>query len=241
MTNHSPNTEQRGTPLVDALMARWDDDGATRGPAFIELRELARNLERATQAAPAHDCQPDDDSDAEQHWDKLDGATAWHVIDRHADNWSEIGAQMEAWGRARFGQAAPASPEPASTIDLMRKALTEIAEVPTDQARVLPISTIRNIACRALADASDRSPASPNTGAVSLFDRKLDHLQSQGFEVIGRILHKDGQYALFDQSCRWLTQPQYWRLMHEQDGSLFATPSPRKGGEADSAAEGDKP
>nr|WP_315528235.1 hypothetical protein [uncultured Achromobacter sp.] len=34
------------TPRVDALMARWDDDGATRGAAFIALRDLARSLER---------------------------------------------------------------------------------------------------------------------------------------------------------------------------------------------------
>jgi hypothetical protein len=40
-----------GAPRVDALMAKWDDDGATRGSAFIELRDLARELER--EAAPA--------------------------------------------------------------------------------------------------------------------------------------------------------------------------------------------
>lgn len=55
-----------------------------------------------------------------------------------------------------------------------------------------------------------------------LFDRKLANLEQRGYAVVGRILHKDGEYALFDSSCRWLTQPQYWRLMHEQDGSLFA-------------------
>jgi hypothetical protein len=59
-------------------------------------------------------------------------------------------------------------------------------------------------------------------GKRPLFDRLLADLQQRGYEVIGRILHKGGEYALFDSSCRWLTQPQYWRLMHEQDGSLFA-------------------
>ena len=43
-----------GTPRVDALMTKWDDDGATRGSAFIELRDLARELERsAAPVAPA--------------------------------------------------------------------------------------------------------------------------------------------------------------------------------------------
>lgn len=74
------------------------------------------------------------------------------------------------------------------------------------------------------------APTPPAQPAPSLFDRKLADLQSRGYEVIGRILHKDGEYALFDDSCRWLTQPQYQRLMHEQDGSLFAVqPAPDLG------------
>ncbi|WP_290872075.1 hypothetical protein [Aquabacterium sp.] len=63
-------------------------------------------------------------------------------------------------------------------------------------------------------------------GNLPLFDRKLADLEQRGYEVIGRILHKEGQYALFDSSCRWLTKPQYQRLMHEQDGSLFADKQP---------------
>lgn len=41
------------SPRVDALMAQWDDDGATRGPAFIELRDLARSLEQRNDAIAA--------------------------------------------------------------------------------------------------------------------------------------------------------------------------------------------
>lgn len=73
-------------------------------------------------------------------------------------------------------------------------------------------------------DFAARLRASP--APESLFDRKLANLEERGYEVIGRILHKDGQYALFDSSCRWLTKPQYLRLMHEQDGSLFSTTTP---------------
>jgi hypothetical protein len=51
---HLARQAQAGTPRVDALMAKWDDDGATRGSAFIELRDLARELERrAAPVAPA--------------------------------------------------------------------------------------------------------------------------------------------------------------------------------------------
>lgn len=78
------------------------------------------------------------------------------------------------------------------------------------------------------ARATPAQPVQPCIAASEkhpLFYRKLADLQQRGYEIFGHILHKNGEYALFDDSCRWLTQPQYWRLMHEQDGSLFATPS----------------
>jgi len=40
------------TPRVDALMDKWGDDGATRGAAFIELRDLARELESELAVEP---------------------------------------------------------------------------------------------------------------------------------------------------------------------------------------------
>jgi hypothetical protein len=43
----------------------------------------------------------DAEADAFQHWDKIDGATAWHLIERHADNWGEVGQMMDAFVRAK--------------------------------------------------------------------------------------------------------------------------------------------
>ena len=34
------------TPRTDELVTLWDDDGASRGSAYMELRDLARQLER---------------------------------------------------------------------------------------------------------------------------------------------------------------------------------------------------
>jgi hypothetical protein len=34
------------TPRTDALLSKWDDDGASRGSAFLELAQLARHLEQ---------------------------------------------------------------------------------------------------------------------------------------------------------------------------------------------------
>lgn len=45
--------EQSDTPRVDALTKHWDDDGATRGPAYVAMRDLARELERAEQPQEA--------------------------------------------------------------------------------------------------------------------------------------------------------------------------------------------
>jgi hypothetical protein len=36
-----------------------------------------------------------------QRWDKLDGATAFHLIERHADNWADAGMMMNEWARAQ--------------------------------------------------------------------------------------------------------------------------------------------
>lgn len=69
--------------------------------------------------------------------------------------------------------------------------------------------------------------AEPESWATALNARKLAGLHKRGYQPIGTVLFNgEDQYALFDSPCRWLTAAQYQRLMHEQDGSLFATPSP---------------
>lgn len=51
------------------------------------------------------------EADEYQDWRTLDGATAWHLIDRHADNWNEVGEMMDAWLRARTKPAIQAERE----------------------------------------------------------------------------------------------------------------------------------
>ncbi len=41
-----------------------------------------------------------EEADKAQPWLGMDGAIAWQLIDRHADNWHEIGEMMNAWLRA---------------------------------------------------------------------------------------------------------------------------------------------
>ncbi len=46
-----------------------------------------------------------DEADKAQQWAGMDGATAWHLTDRHADNRNEVGEMMNAWLRANGGGA----------------------------------------------------------------------------------------------------------------------------------------
>lgn len=50
----STNPDQAsGTPLTDALLSKWDDDGASRGAAFGELAALSRQLEESVAQRPS--------------------------------------------------------------------------------------------------------------------------------------------------------------------------------------------
>lgn len=43
------------------------------------------------------------EADAAQNWKGMDGAIAYHLIDRHADGWGDVGTMMNAWLRANGG------------------------------------------------------------------------------------------------------------------------------------------
>jgi len=45
------------------------------------------------------------EADSAQHWSGMDGATAFHLIERHANDWNEAGEMMNAWLRSNVAQA----------------------------------------------------------------------------------------------------------------------------------------
>ncbi len=45
--------------------------------------------------------------DNSQCWAGMDGATAWHLIDRHADGWADVAKMMGEWLAANTPPAAP--------------------------------------------------------------------------------------------------------------------------------------
>ena len=73
-------------------------------PPAVPVESLGRD-------APATAAKSDDDQD----WAGMDGATAWHLIDRHANNWADIGRMMDAWLAANRKPAPP----PASVPDVI--------------------------------------------------------------------------------------------------------------------------
>ena len=66
---------------------------ASRPDARRRVREAIAQIDAAQPPA------------ADRDWRGMDGATAWHLIDRHADGWGDVGAMMEAWRVANL--AAP--------------------------------------------------------------------------------------------------------------------------------------
>lgn len=70
---------------------------------------LAIVLKRLIAAAPEYQ-EIEMPDDLQRDWKGIDGAIAYHLIDRHADNWGDVGQMMDAWLKAN--QAAPEYQEP---------------------------------------------------------------------------------------------------------------------------------
>lgn len=62
-----------------------------------------------------------------QDWKGMDGAIAWHLIDRHASGWQAVGEMMDAWLSANSEQP-PSAPVGVETVDAA--AWIEVLELP---------------------------------------------------------------------------------------------------------------
>lgn len=104
--------DRLGKLLAGVAIALKGQEAALQRHSYHDLPELAQKVAleleiyRATygeSAVAAQASEPEhwksiDDS---QEWPKLDGVTAFHVIERHANDWAETGRMMEAWLSAR--------------------------------------------------------------------------------------------------------------------------------------------
>lgn len=120
------------TPITERPIA----DGAVAGPAAADTSLSDEFAALRAVAAPG---MTDAEADAMQQWAGMDGAVAFHLIERHADNWNDIGQMMDAWLRANTeALRAALLDEAAKRIPLMQEAheLRErMAELEQDAAR----------------------------------------------------------------------------------------------------------
>lgn len=65
------------------------------------LPDAAQAIAEARQQA-----EPATIEDNSQQWAGMDGATAWHLIDRHADGWGDVAKMMGEWLNAKTRPAA---------------------------------------------------------------------------------------------------------------------------------------
>ena len=52
------------------------------------------------------------EADELQNWRGMDGSTAYQLIERHANDWDEIGLMMNAWLRANRTVNPDCAPQP---------------------------------------------------------------------------------------------------------------------------------
>lgn len=83
--------------------------------------------------------------------------------------------------------------------------------------------------------ASRREAPTATHGPLHLTNRKTAEIAATDYKIVGYVLRReDGEAVCIsaESTVRWLPQAHYWRLMHEQGGSLFATPAPASAGQA---------
>ena len=69
------------------------------------LKKRLRVYDAMVSAAPTapHDTITGDEARVFQNWGGMDGAVAFHLIERHANGWGDIGKMMAAWLEANRG------------------------------------------------------------------------------------------------------------------------------------------
>lgn len=86
--------ESESTPV--AAVEDWPNDSTPRGIVpLIDINTLPVGTKLYSHAQrPGPDTTVEPNS---QQWKGMDGCTAWWLIERHADNWSDVGQMMQEW------------------------------------------------------------------------------------------------------------------------------------------------
>jgi hypothetical protein len=85
-----PTDEMLNAGSKEAIQSSY----STRGVYFAML---------AAAPMPTHETLTPDEAREKQDWKGMDGAIAFHLIERHADGWDDVGLMMNAWLEANRG------------------------------------------------------------------------------------------------------------------------------------------
>jgi len=94
-----------------------------------------------------------------------------------------------------------------------------------------------------VAQHESKLPLTATHGPLGLTDAKTRGITKQGFNIVGYVLRSESGDEICisaESAVRWLPQAHYWRLMHEQNGSLFGRQGAIAVDAAIQAAQGEK-
>jgi hypothetical protein len=94
----------RCTTIIVRLTGERDDwhNRATEAQAERDAAREERDAALVRVSAMEGEVTVPDDM---QEWARLDGAVAWHLIERHADSWADVGKMMDEFIAARIDAA----------------------------------------------------------------------------------------------------------------------------------------
>lgn len=94
--------KQQARVGVDALLGIDSTDKLARFAELVAAPLLQRIAElTGAQLPTAEDIES-------QNWDRVDGAIAWHLVDRYAEDWAHTARLMHAWRDAAVAEALAA-------------------------------------------------------------------------------------------------------------------------------------
>ncbi len=140
-----------------------------------QLQEILHNITTRLTKLEQAEKQAATIEDNSQDWAKLDGAVAWHLIERHADNWADVGKMMDEYVAAKL-----AKPEQEPVAYLYHD--TACAEL----ANPLADSTLLVLACDRKPNGRNEIPlytAPPRKEWVGLTDEEINNLDYSGTRI----------------------------------------------------------
>lgn len=86
-------------PTPDMVHAGWQEHPSPHGDAVVPQLWAAM---LAAAPEPPHMSMTREEAQMFQLWAGMDGACAFHLIERHANGWGDVGRMMDAWLHANL-------------------------------------------------------------------------------------------------------------------------------------------